>query len=71
MDRLRDDLQEAEQKLARLSALPKVERQLAREADRLAKLAADFPARANELSEQLVRQTPRSTHQREIPTSGV
>lgn len=37
-------------------ALPKVERQLAREADRLAQLAADFPARAKELSGPALRE---------------
>jgi len=56
MDRLRDDLQDVEKKLARLRALPKVERDLAREADRLAKLAADFPARAKELRGPALRE---------------
>jgi DNA invertase Pin-like site-specific DNA recombinase len=56
MDRLRDESQDVEQKLARLGALPKVERQLAREADRLAQLAADFPARAKELSGPALRE---------------
>lgn len=45
-----------EHKLARLSALPKVERELAREADRLVRLAADFSARARELTGPALRE---------------
>lgn len=56
MSRLRDELQDVEQGLARLSTLPKVERQLAREADRLAQLAADFGARAKELTGPALRE---------------
>lgn len=56
MDRIRGDLQDAQDRLARLGALPKLERQLAKEADRLAKLAADFPARARELSGPALRE---------------
>lgn len=56
MDRVREDLQDVEHKLARLGALPRVERELAREADRLVQLAADFGARARELTGPALRE---------------
>jgi hypothetical protein len=56
MDDLRDELQDVEHKLARLEALPAFERELAREADRLVQLAADFPARARELAGPALRE---------------
>jgi hypothetical protein len=56
MDRVREDLQEVEHKLARLKALPRVERELAREADRLVKLAVDFGACARELTGPALRE---------------
>ena len=56
MDRVREDLQDVEHKLARLGALPRVERELAREAERLVQLAADFGARARELTGPALRE---------------
>jgi hypothetical protein len=49
MSRIRSGLEEADRAIARLEAMADLERDIVREADRLAELAADFKARAQEL----------------------
>lgn len=56
MSRIRGGLEEVERALARLEAMADLERDLAREADRLAGLAADFRARAQELKGSALRE---------------
>lgn len=56
MEQIRIGLEEVERALGRLDAMAEVEKDLAREADRLASLAADFAARAQKLKGSALRQ---------------
>lgn len=56
MDRVRAGLEEVERALGRLEAMAEFEKDLAREANRLADLAADFSARARELEGPALRE---------------
>jgi site-specific DNA recombinase len=56
MEQIRIGLEEVERALSRLDAMAEVEKDLAREADRLARLAADFAARAQKLKGPALRE---------------